>query len=206
MNSLFSSFDLSGSTNPKTAPEVIIKKATPVNNPPPAPKLTNQSLFSDESLKDFNIELNKPKVEILLDKISKAEDSEVDAAKVLKSKKVSLQEKLSIIKIKVLEVLGKQRKNVIVIKTKEEFEDYVSKAIEFGRIAVDTETNNSTDPMTCQLMGLCLYYEGGKQAYIPINHVNHETGERLDWQLTEVDCREQLQRIKNAGKIGRAHV
>ena len=44
-------------------------------------------------------------------------------------------------------------------------------------------------------MGLCLYYEGGKQAYIPINHVNPKTGERLNWQLTEEDCREQLQRL-----------
>ena len=198
MNSLFSSFDLSGGPKIKVDPEVIIKKATPVKNTTPTPKLTNQSLFSGEGLEDFNIELNKPKVEVLLDKINGVEEGEVDAAKVLKSKKVSLEEKLAIIKLKVLEVLGKQRKNVVVIKTKEEFTDYVSKAIEFGRIAIDTETNNSTDPMTCQLMGLCLYYEGGKQAYIPINHVNPETGVRLDWQLTEADCREQLQRIKDA--------
>ena len=200
MNNLFGGFDLSIGAKPKVAPEVIIKKAAPSGNtPPPAPKLTNQSLFSGEGLEDFNIELNKPKVETLLDKINGADESEVDAAKVLKSKKLSLAEKLSIIKIKVLEVLGKQKKNVIVIKTKEAFEEYVSKAIEFGRIAIDTETNNSTDPMTCQLMGLCLYYEGGKQAYIPVHHVNPETGEHLEWQLTEADCREQLQRIKDAG-------
>ncbi len=200
MNNLFSGFDLSGSAKPKVAPEVIIKKAAPVANPAPAqPKLTNQSLFSGEGLEDFNIELNKPKVETLLNKINNAEEGEVDAAKVLKSKKVSLAEKLALIKIKVLEVLGKQKKNVVVIKTREAFEEYISKAIEFGRIAIDTETNNSTDPMTCQLMGLCLYYEGGKQAYIPIHHVNPETGEHLEWQLTEADCKEQLQRIKDAG-------
>ena len=199
MNSLFSNFDLSMENKLKVAPEVIIKKATPVTvTTQPVQKLTNQGLFSGEGLEDFNIELNKPKVEVLLDKINGTEEGEVDAAKVLKSKKVSLAEKLAIIKLKVLEVLGKQRKNVVVIKTKEAFEEYVSKAIEFGRIAIDTETNNSTDPMTCQLMGLCLYYEGGKQAYIPINHVNPETGIRLDWQLTETDCREQLQRIKDA--------
>jgi DNA polymerase I-like protein with 3'-5' exonuclease and polymerase domains len=198
MNSLFSNFDLSVEAKPRISPTEIIKKAVPTKAPA-TPQLTNQSLFSGEGLEDFNIELNKPKVETLLDKINGAEEGEVDAAKVLKSKKLSLEEKLSIIKIKVLEVLGKQKKNVIVIKTKEEFEDYVSKAIEFGRIAIDTETNNSTDPMTCQLMGLCLYYEGGKQAYIPIHHVNPETGEHLEWQLTEADCREQLQRIKDAG-------
>ena len=199
MNNLFSNFDLTVGAKPKVAPEAIIKKATPVSNAMPVAKLTNQSLFSGDGLEDFNIELNKPKVETLLDKINGAEEGEVDAAKILKSKKVSLEEKLALIKLKVLEVLGKQRKNVVVIKTKEAFEEYVSKAIEFGRIAIDTETNNSTDPMTCQLMGLCLYYEGGKQAYIPINHVNPETGIRLEWQLIEADCREQLQRIKDAG-------
>jgi len=198
MSSLFSDFDLKidKKPKPKVSPEELIKRAAPITNVVvQSQNLTNQNLFTSE---EFNIELNKPKAESLLDKINSADADEVDAAKVLKSKKVSLAEKLALIKIKVLEVLGKQRKNVIVIKTKEDFEEYISKAIQFGRIAVDTETNNSTDPMTCQLMGLCLYYEGGKQAYIPVNHVDPETGVRLEWQLTEVDCREQLQRIKDA--------
>ena len=198
MNSLFSNFDLSVETKPKVSPTELIKKAVPTAVHVTAPQaVTNQSLFEGTELADFNIDLTKPKPESLAKKAANVEEGEVDATKILKSKKVSLQEKLALIKLKVLEVLGKQRKNVIVIKTKEQFEDYVSKAIEFGRIAIDTETNNSTDPMTCQLMGLCLYYEGGKQAYIPINHVNPETGERLEWQLTETDCKEQLQRILN---------
>jgi len=196
MNNLFDSFDLTVNTVPKASTEAPVKKQKlqTVDK-----SLTNQSLFVGEGLEDFNIELNKPKPEALVKKISKPEETETDPTKILKSKKVTLAEKLALIKIKVLEVLGKQRKNVVVIKTKEEFEDYVSKCIEFGRVAIDTETNNSTDPMTCQLMGLCLYYEGGKQAYIPVNHVDPETGERLAWQLTEEDCREQLQRIKDAG-------
>lgn len=197
MNSLFDGFDLT--TTPKAVTQPVNKvpnkqnKTTTQGN-----NLTNQGLFSGMELEEFNIELNKPKVNTLLNKLSATEETEVDATKVLKSKKVSLEEKLALIKVKVLEVLGKQKNNVIVIKTKEEFEDYISKAIEFGRIAIDTETNNSTDPMTCDLMGLCLYYEGGKQAYIPINHVDPKTGERLPWQLTEEDCREQLQRLLDA--------
>ena len=198
MNNLFDSFDLTMKTSPKVTSEVIIKKAAPaVNTESPVQKVTNQSLFTNAGLEEFNIELNKPKVETLLSKINGVGISEVDTNKVLKSKKVSLAEKLVLIRNKVLEVLGKQKKNVLVIKDKETFEDYISRAIEFGRIAIDTETNNSTDPMTCQLMGLCLYYEGGKQAYIPIHHVNPETGEHLEWQLTEEDCREQLQRLIN---------
>ena len=197
MNNLFDGFDLSVGKAKKVAPEDIIKRATPVVAQ--VQTMTNSSLFEDASMAYFNIDLTKPSPEKLAKKLASTEEGEVDAAKVLKSKKVSLEEKLALIKTKVLEVLGKQRKNVIVIKTKEDFEDYVSNAIQFGRIAVDTETNNSTDPMTCQLMGLCLYYEGGKQAYIPVHHVNPETGEHLEWQLTEEDCRIQLQRIKDAG-------
>lgn len=200
MNSLFADFDFNFPPITKV-PAKKQTKATAKNITKPADEtehITNQGLFSGGELEEFNIELNKPPVEVLLDKLNNPKKTETEAAKVLKSKSVTLEEKLSVIKIKVLEVLGKQRKNIVVIKTKEDFENYISKCIEFGRVAVDTETNNSTDPMTCQLMGLCLYYKGGKQAYIPINHVNPETSEKLSWQLTEQDCKEQLQRLKDA--------
>ena len=195
MDSLFAGFDLAIEPSKAAVVETKIKSGKVVSTT----QITNQSLFSGAGLEEFNIELNKPKPEALAKKAAKPDETETDPTKILKSKKVSLTEKLALIKVKVLEVLGKQKKNVIVIKTKEEFEDYITKCIQFGRVAVDTETNNSTDPVTCQLMGLCLYYAGGKQAYVPINHVNPETGERLAWQLTEEDCREQLQRIKDAG-------
>jgi DNA polymerase I-like protein with 3'-5' exonuclease and polymerase domains len=195
MNNLFADFDLAIKPDKTSFTKTNVK----AEKAPEKIQMTNQGLFFDAGLEEFNIELNKPKPEALAKKVTKPEEKETDPAKILKSKKVSLAEKLALIRVKVLEVLGKQRKNVLVIKDKATFEEYVSNAINFGRIAIDTETNNSTDPMTCQLMGLCLYYEGGKQAYIPINHVNPETGERLEWQLTEEDCREQLQRIKDAG-------
>ena len=194
MNSLFEGFDLTDNSvkatkTPKKKKQVEVQKQLAI---------TNQQLFSNYG-EGLDIELNKPRVDVLLDKMNNAVGSETKASKVLKSAALTLEDKLNVIERKVLEVLGKQRKNVVVIKTREEFEDYVTKAIEFGRIAVDTETNNSTDPMTCKLMGLCLYYAGGKQAYIPVNHVDWRTGERLTWQLTEKDCKEQLQRVKDAG-------
>ena len=128
--------------------------------------------------------------------------AELDTEKLIKSKSISLVEKLSIIAERVLRVLGKQKENVLVIKDKNTFIDYITKAINFGRIAIDTETNNSTDPCgveTC-LMGLCLYYEGGKQAYIPVNHTDLNNN-KLTWQLTEEDCREQLQRIVDSNAL-----
>ena len=196
MDNLFAGFDLAVGPSKTVVTETRVKNGKVTHK---AASVTNQGLFSGTGLEEFNIELNKPKPEALAKKAAKPEETETDPTKILKSKKVSLAEKLALIRVKVLEVLGKQKKNVLVIKDKATFEEYVSKAIEFGRVAVDTETNNSTDPMTCRLMGLCLYYEGGKQAYIPVNHVNPDTGERLAWQLTEADCREQLQRFKDAG-------
>lgn len=195
MNGLFDSFDLAVTVPAKSEHE---QKAQPKKEKRNISGITNQNLFADSGLDEFNIELNRPAVEVLLGKLNAAGSTSTEASKILKSKALTLEEKLAVIRTKVLDVLGKQQKNVVVIRDRVTFNDYVSKAIQFGRIAIDTETNNSTDPKTCQLMGLCLYYEGGKQAYIPVNHVNPDTGERLEWQLTELDCKEQLQRIKDA--------
>lgn len=129
---------------------------------------------------------------------SKGKTTETDVNKILKSKKISLKERLAIINERVISVLGKQKANVVVIKTREQLHDYITACIKSGYIAIDTETNNSLDPVTCKLMGPCFYYPGGKQAYVPLNHVNPDTMERLPWQLTEKDIREELQRIIDA--------
>lgn len=149
---------------------------------------------------DINVEATnmfgdefKAEVKSLINK-TKAAAEETDPEKLLKSKKLSLEERLQVINSNVYRVLGKQKNNIIVIKDKTTFANYVTNAIKAGRIDVDTETNNSTDAMTCKLMGLCLYYPGGKQAYIPVNHTDLNKN-KLDWQLTESECAEQLNRI-----------
>ena len=151
---------------------------------------------------DFELTVTKPKSEVkkLVKKLEadSTKPAEANAEKMLKSKKLSLQDRLAIINEKVIKILGKQRHNTIVIRSLNDFSDYIDKAITAGRIAVDTETNNSLDPITCKLMGLCLYVPGEKQAYIPINHINNDTGDLLPNQLTEEDCRVQLQRILDA--------
>ena len=143
----------------------------------------------------FNVEEKKKKVKDLVDKVNNEQSAEIDIDKKLKSKKLSIEDRLYLINENVLNILGKQRANVVVIRDKQTFQDYITNAINSGRIAIDTETNNSLDPYTCQIMGLCLYYPGGKQAYIPVHHVDYKTGETLPNQLTEEDCKEQLQRI-----------
>ena len=144
---------------------------------------------------EIKVGQSKADIKKLAKKATVKKVAEEDTTKLLKSKKLSIQERLAIVKEKVLKILGKQVDNVITIRDNESFCKYIDKAIEKKIIAIDTETNNSTDPVTCKMMGLCLYIPGEKQAYIPINHVNVETGELLPNQLTYEDCRVQLQRI-----------
>ena len=150
---------------------------------------------------DFTIDVSKTKTDVkqLLKKIDTTTTETVvdNTEKVLKSKKLSIQERLELINDKVIKILGKQRHNTVVIRNLNDFSAYIDKAIQAGFIAVDTETNNSLDPVTCSLMGLCLYVPGEKQAYIPINHIDWQTEKLLPNQLTEEDCRQQLQRLKD---------
>ena len=87
---------------------------------------------------EINISKSKPDVKTLVSKTKKAKketDVEADAAKLLKSKKLSLQERLSIIKENVLKTLGRQIDNVVVIRDLGTFSAYIDKAIEKGIIA-----------------------------------------------------------------------
>ena len=146
---------------------------------------------------DFEIDITKTKAEAkkIAKKLEQEKQIEENTSKYLKSKSLSIQERLDIIKDKVLNVLGKQVENTICIRTLDEFKTYIDKAIKAGIISVDTETNNTTDPINCEMMGLCLYVPGEKQVYIPINHVDLNTKQLLPNQLTYIDCRNQLQRV-----------
>lgn len=119
------------------------------------------------------------------------------AEQLIQSKSVSIENKIELIKNKVYEILGVYANNTIVIYDKADFQRYIDCAIANGVIAIDTETNNSLDPMTCKIMGLCIYTDGQKNAYIPINHVDMNSGVRLENQLTEEDIKEQLSRLSN---------
>ena len=139
---------------------------------------------------------NVSKTKKIIDKIKKPTEVKVMTVKNLNSKKVSTEDKIRIISEEVHKVLSKQVKNIETITTREELHNYITKCINQGIISIDTETNNSLDPITCKLMGLCLFTTNSeKQVYIPVNHINYETGEKLSNQVTEQDIKEELQRV-----------
>ena len=86
------------------------------------------------------------------------------------------------IKAKVLKELGQFSDETLIIRDELTLSTYISKAIAYGEIAIDTETNG-LDPLTDECVGVCLYVPNEKTTYIPLNHVSYITMERVDNQL-----------------------
>ena len=155
--------------------------------------MTNNSLWGEE----FSFGETPQSVKKIINKLNTPKEIQVNIEKVVKSKSTSVADKLSLIYSEVDRILGHYKSNTLVIKTEQELHDYISTAISNGIIAVDTETNNSLDPISCKIIGGCIYTPGLKNAYIPINHVDRATNERLNWQITESTLKKELDRIKN---------
>lgn len=146
----------------------------------------------------FEVKNTKNKTKAILDKTSNPKEISIASdTRILNSKKVSVEDKLKFVSKEVYRILGTYKENTVVIKSYSDFVNYIDIAIKNNVVAIDTETNNSLDPISCKLMGLCLYTPGMKNAYIPVNHVNITTKERFNWQVTEQQINEQLQRLSD---------
>lgn len=115
-----------------------------------------------------------------------------------KDKHLSLKERIEYVTSEVYRILGRYKDQTLVITSRDQLHDYIDAAIENNIISIDTETDNSLDPLTCKLMGPCIYTRHQKQAYVPINHVYLDTGERRPDQLTEQDVAEEFARLTDA--------
>ena len=144
----------------------------------------------------FEVKNTKEQTKKTLQKTSNPKKA-LNSSNTCSCKKLSIEDKLILIRNEVMRILGGYKDDTITIKTKEELVNYIDKSIENGIISIDTETNNSLDPISCKLMGPCIYTPGMKNAYIPINHVDLHTRERLPWQLTEDDIKEQFERLSD---------
>ena len=151
------------------------------------------SLWGEE----FSLPVKSVSQKKLIEKVSKPKSVTIATEKAVNSKSVSIVDKLRMITEEVFRILGVYKENTIVLRTIEELHDYISEGIKNSEIAIDTETNNSLIPLTCKLMGLCLYTPGKKNAYIPVNHVNPLTLEKLPNQVTEEQIHQELLRLSD---------
>ena len=150
-----------------------------------------ESLWGSE----FTIAPSKSVTKKILQKASKP--LSVEKRVNTKSKSISIEEKINLVKSEVNRILGRFSENITVIDNYEDLVSYIDSAIENGVISIDTETNNSLDPITCKLMGACIYTPGCLWAYVPVNHINRDTEELLPNQLTEKQIKKQFDRLKN---------
>lgn len=136
-------------------------------------------------------------------KFKKEVSSKIEDAKLLEKakeqKKVanksnSIIDIIERIRIDVETYLGDEKDKYQCIRDKKTYLDYINKANKFGKIAIDTETTG-LDPLEVDIVGLCLYFPGEPITYIPINHKDYITGERLQDQLNEDDIKEGLEQL-----------
>jgi len=108
-----------------------------------------------------------------------------------------LEKRLEYIQEEVFKVLGRYKNFVKVIRDEKEFNEYIDKAIRLDCLTLDTETDNSLDPLTCKIMGLCLYLPNTKPVYIPINHTKPGTDILLENQVSESCIKKAFQNLKD---------
>lgn len=135
--------------------------------------------------------------ETLKSEIAKIKTTHTVSAKNKSISNLSLEERLRLIEEEVYKTLGRYKGFVEVIYDIDTLNKYIDKAISVDYLAFDTETNNSLDPLTCKLMGLCLYIPNTKPVYVPINHCEPGTDILLKDQVTEEQARDALMRLKN---------
>ena len=73
-------------------------------------------------------------------------------------------------------------------------EEYIEKANKYGYIAIDTETTG-LNPLVVDIVGFSMYFPGEKAIYVPINHEDYLTGNRLIDQMTEEQLKPILEKL-----------
>lgn len=155
------------------------------------------SLWGDE----FVVPKTPEKAKKIINKISNPTKERSERTKTKSNSSLSLKQQLLEIEQEVNRILGVYKEKTQVINDIVTLHNYIDLAISNGVIAIDTETNNSLQPVSCKLMGPCIYTPGGKNIYIPVNHVNPETRERLENQLTEEQIAHEFSRLSNTNII-----
>ena len=81
-----------------------------------------------------------------------------------------------------------------VVTSPSRLTEYINKANDFGKIAVDTETTG-LNPLVVDIVGFSMYFPGEKAIYVPINHEDYLTGNRLINQMTKEQLKPILEKL-----------
>lgn len=99
------------------------------------------------------------------------------------------------IKGKVNDNLLPYKKDCILIEDRQSLSNYIEEANKVGYLAIDTETTG-LDIFKLEIVGISLYTQGQKAAYIPINHINYNSFQKYPNQLNKEEILEELNNIQ----------
>ena len=125
-----------------------------------------------------------------------AQRSKSRASPVKKTKSNVSVTKLEEISRNVLEYFADSEAELI--ESKEQLHDYITKCIEAGICAIDTETTG-LDRLRDHIVGTSIYYPGGVEVYIPSKHLTPLFDELYNGQLTYEEIGEEYQRLVDSG-------
>ena len=109
------------------------------------------------------------------------------------SKSNNLLTRVNLIRERVANNLGEYQNDYIILVKDEEVKNYFDKIIKSGICAIDTETTG-LNIFEDKIVGICLYIEGEKASYIPLNHISSIYGTRIENQANIDLVKEQLKR------------
>lgn len=125
-----------------------------------------------------------------INRVAERTKDSIQAPKKVSAKNISSE--LERISKQVLEYFKDSQ--AILIESKEQLHDYVTKLIESGYAGIDTETTG-LDRIHDTIVGSSLYYPGGVECYIPNKHLVPIFDQPYKGQLSYEDVREEFQRI-----------
>ena len=134
----------------------------------------------------------KPQDSLLLQKLN----SQVAAKKTVRGNNVASI--LEQIKVSVSKNLARYKDDVTFIRDEKQVEEYITKCIDNGVIAIDTETTG-LDCLQDFVVGSCLYTPNEKAVYLPHRHKSYITGQPLNNQISVEFMAMQYQRILDSG-------
>lgn len=114
--------------------------------------------------------------------------------KVIAKKGKNLTDRIANMKRLVEENLGEYKSKYFTIRDEINLHEYISHCIENGECAIDTETTG-LNPMLDDIVGFSIYTFNDNAAYIPINHIDYITNEKVSNQLSKEICKKELQRL-----------
>ena len=88
--------------------------------------------------------------------------------------------------------------NAILITSVDQLHEYITNCIESKYISIDTETTG-LDRINDTIVGVCLYYPGGVEAYVPSKHKAPIVETFYKNQLTYEEIGKELQRVVDTG-------